>query len=202
MPLRPDELRARLNPEFHLWPTTYQVGIVVALASVSAFFLALVTAYWFALGSRLMRPHIDVPPLLWASTFILIASSVTLEIARSALLRENVGRYRRMLRFTLILGVGFLVSQTLAWYELYLDGVFMRANPHGSMFYMFTGAHGAHLTGGIVWLSFVLYRARRLRVRSEPELRRSRSLAGVAAVYWHFMGLLWLGLFVILYRWS
>jgi cytochrome c oxidase subunit 3 len=202
MALRPDRLRARLDAGFHLWPATYQIGILVALVSVSAFFIALVTAYWFALSTRLVRPRISVPPLLWVSTLILASSSVTLEAARAALLRESIATYRRMLRFTLILGIAFLFSQSLAWYELYAQRVFLRGNPHGSMFYMFTGAHGAHLTGGIVWLGFVLLQAHRIRAGAESELRRNRSLAGVAAVYWHFMGLLWLGLFAVLHRWA
>ena len=72
-----------MNPEFQLWPSTYQIGILAALASVSAFFIALVTAYSFAIDSQHFRGRIDVPPLLWVSTGILLASSIALERARA-----------------------------------------------------------------------------------------------------------------------
>ena len=199
---RSGRLRARFNPDFQLWPSTYQIGILVALASVSAFFIALVTAYSFAIGSQTLRGPINVPPLLWLSTGILLASSFTFERARLALLRARADLYRRMMRFTLILGVAFLISQALAGMQLYRDGVFVHGNPHGSMFYMFTGVHAVHLFGGIAWIGYLLYRSRTIRETSESDLRRNRSLAGVAAVYWHFMGLLWLCLFAVLHRWA
>jgi cytochrome c oxidase subunit III len=202
MQQRPSGLRARLNPDFQFWPSAYQIGILVALASVSVFFIALVVAYSFAVGSQTFRGRVDVPPLLWLSTGILMASSITLERARLSLLTARARGYPRMVRFTLILGVAFLISQTLAGIQLYADGVFVYGNPHGSMFYMFTGVHALHLLGGIVWIGYLLYRSTAMHEISESELRRRRSLAGVAAVYWHFMGLLWLCLFAVLYRWA
>lgn len=202
MPQRTGRWRARLNPEFQLWPSTYQVGIFVALVSVSAFFVALVTAYSFAIGSQTFRGRIDVPPLLWLSTGILLASSIVLELARAALLRARLALYRRMLRFTLILGSAFLLSQMLAGLRLYAAGVFLRGNPHGSMFYLFTGIHAVHLLGGIAWIAYLLVNSRMIRESSESGLRRHRSLAGVASVYWHFMGFVWLCLFALLHRWA
>ena len=202
MQQRPDGLRARVIPGFQLWPSTYQVGILVGLVSISAFFTALVVAYSFAIESRAFRSRINVPTLLWLSTGILLASSFALERARVALSRAKAGVYRRMMRFTLILGVAFLISQALAGLQLYAHGVFVRGNPHGSMFYMFTGVHGVHLIGGITWIAYILYLSGAIRESSESGLRRHRSLAGVAAVYWHFMGLLWLCLFALIHRWA
>ena len=202
MQQRPDRLRARPIPSFQLWPSTYQVGILVALVSVSAFFTALVVAYSFAIESQAFRVRIDVPALLWLSTGIILASSLVLECARIALSRAKAGVYRRMMRFTLILGVAFLFSQALAGLQLHAHGVFVRGNPHGSMFYMFTGVHAVHLIGGITWIAYLLYLSGTIRANSESSLRRHRSLAGVAAVFWHFMGLLWLCLFALIHRWA
>src|SRR5688500_13583531 len=132
-------------------PSTYQAGIIVALVSVSAFFIALVTAYAFAIGSRPSRSPIAIPPLLWLSTVLLAASSVGLERARAELKRARVDRYRRMARFALILGSGFLTSQAVAWMRLHSQHIWMRGDPQASMFYMFTGAHAVHLLGGLAW---------------------------------------------------
>jgi cytochrome c oxidase subunit 3 len=180
MQQRPGGLRARLNPDFQLWPTTYQVGILVALGSVSVFFIALVTAYSFAIESQTIRGRVEIPPLLWLSTGILLASGVTLELARAALVRARADFYRRMLRFTLILGISFLISQALAGLQLYAHGVFVRGNPHGSMFYMFTGIHAVHLVGGITWMGYLLVRSGAIRESSESDLRRHRIHLGQA----------------------
>jgi cytochrome c oxidase subunit 3 len=202
MPQPPDRWRTRLHSEFQLWPSTYQVGILAALASVAAFFIALVTAYSYAISSQTFRGRIEVPPLLWLSTGILLVSSVVLERARAALLRARVALYSRMLRFTLILGSAFLLSQMLAAFRLYTGGVFVRGNPHGSMFYMFTGIHALHLLGGLAGIVYLLFGSRTIHEKSESGLRRHRSLAGVAAMYWHFMGFVWFCLFALLHRWA
>jgi cytochrome c oxidase subunit 3 len=92
-----------------------------------------------------------------------------------------------MLLVTACLGVAFLMSQISAWRALVDRGAYLAQNPYSSFFYLFTGLHAAHLIGGLVALGFVV-------------LRRNsrRELVDVAAYYWHFLGVLWLALFVVL----
>jgi cytochrome c oxidase subunit 3 len=139
---------------------------------------------------------------LWVSTSILVCSSVALEMARYTLRRGKVAQFRMLLQGTLALGLGFLVVQATALYELATQGVGLGQNLHGSAFYIFMGLHGLHLLVGIVWLAYLLYRSNRLRDDVENDLRRHRYALGAAALYWHFMGGLWVVLFALLMVWS
>ncbi len=81
------------------------------------------------------------------------------------------------------------------------QGIYLRHNPHSSLFYVVTGAHGIHLLGGMAALCYLLLRA---SMRPESllfDFRRQRARAAVSALYWHFLTLLWLSLFVGLLLW-
>jgi len=81
-----------------------------------------------------------------------------------------------------------------AWRELVRAGVYLTSNPHSSFFYLLTGAHGAHLLGGLVALSVILPRA--WWGRYAPP---ASTAVDATAIYWHFLTVLWLYLFILLY---
>ncbi len=188
--------------DFRFSPNVYQVGIIVALVSISAFFIALVLSYSFRLQTQIIWRHIRIPPLLWVSTALLGTSSLCFEAARHALRHGQTRNYTRLLEATTLLGFGFLTSQVLAWRELAEQGVYLAANPHGSMFYMFTGAHGIHVLGGLLSLLYLVIRSRRLALAAEQQFRHERAVTAAIALYWHFMAMLWAVLFYFLYRWN
>ena len=171
------------------------------LVSITALFVTIGVAY----HERAMAPahwqHIHVPPLLWLSTGIILASTWSLELARGALERKNSLRYARWLALTVAMGLGFLVSQVLALRELASQGIYLRHNPHSSLFYVLTGAHGLHLLGGIAALTFLLVKAARRPEVVLFDFKRQRSRAATAALYWHFLAGIWLCLFLCLLLW-
>jgi len=112
----------------------------------------------------------------------------------------NDAGYGRWLIVTVVLGVGFLGSQFMAWRQLVRQGVYMASNPHSSFFYLFTAAHGVHLLGGIAALSYLALRTTKKRNTAEGELRRAGA-ADAATIYWHFMDGLWICLFLLLFFW-
>ena len=181
--------------------TAQRIAIAVALVSITSFFVALVVAYGVILHG-LPRPPIVVPPALWISTGLLAFSSAAFELARYSLRRARLRTYRTQLDAAVIAGILFLASQFAAWWDLWEQGVYVRANPQGSIFYSFTGFHALHVIGGLAGLIWLHRRARRLQADQEHPLRRHRLNAGTAAVYWHFMGILWLALFALLIAWS
>src|SRR5205085_653659 len=131
-------------------PHLYWIGMTLALATLTMFFAALAVAYFFIIESHPERKrHIPVPPILWVSTGLLAVSSILIERVRYLLRRGMVAQSLAWLASTLITGVCFLASQLGAWVELDRAGVYIAANPQGSMFYVFTGIHGLHLMGGI-----------------------------------------------------
>ena len=162
-----------------------------ALLSITVLFLTVGIAYFARSRSPVNWQHIQVPHLLWLSTALILASSWTLESARGCLARGNTSRYVRWLEITLGIAVAFLASQIFALQELAGQGIYFRQNPHSSLFYVVTGAHGLHLLGGMAALCFLLLRSS----------TRPRTRIAVAALYWHFLTALWLGLFLFLLFW-
>jgi cytochrome c oxidase subunit 3 len=171
------------------------------LLSITTLFVTIATAYFARSRSPVNWQHIRVPNLLWVSTGLILASSWTLETARGSLERRNSHRYAHWLALTLGIGLAFLASQLFALRELMGQGIYLRHNPHSSLFYVVTGAHGIHLLGGMAALCYLLLRA---SMRPESVLfdfKRQRTRAGVSALYWHFLTVLWLGLFLGLLLW-
>jgi cytochrome c oxidase subunit 3 len=180
----------------------YQIGIAIGLVSISAFFIALIVAYSLRLSTQADWQRFAAPDLLWLSTVTLALSSWILEAARYALRRALVVTYRGRLAATLAFAFVFLLAQIASAKQLLDQGIGTSGNPHGSVFYVFMTLHGLHLSGGMVWLAVLYGRARRLVHGNENDLRRHRRVAQVAAMYWHFMGGLWIVLFSLLLRWT
>lgn len=171
------------------------------LVSISMLFVTIGAAYHQRAQSSLHWQHIHVPPLLWLSTGLILASTWTLEIARSAFQRRNSHRYAQWLAVTVAIGAGFLASQVFALRELVKQGIYLRNNPHSSLFYVLTGAHGIHLLGGMVALACLLITASRRPEVVLFDFRRQTSRTAVATLYWHFLAGVWLCLFVCLLLW-
>ena len=168
-------------------PGLYRVGLLTACISISAFFIALVIAYYWRKHTPPFWDPVPIPKTLRLSTVLILISSGTFETARQLFRR---GRWRTASHFLLAtasLGMAFLASQLTAWRSLVMHGAFLARNPHSSFFYMFTGLHAAHLIGGLVVL-FVLVLGKSKR----------RELVDVAVNYWHFLGVLWLVLYGVL----
>lgn len=178
----------------------YRIGMWVALAGVMMMFTALTSAYIVrGAGATDWKP-IAMPGILWVSTSLIIISSVTFEFARKALRRDDQPAYSRMLLVTVLLGLGFLGTQLLAWRQLVSQGVYLSSNPHSAFFYLLTALHGLHLLGGILALDYLLLHAWRKRAAEQIGARRS-AVAGAVAIYWHFMDGLWIYLFLLLFLW-
>jgi cytochrome c oxidase subunit 3 len=189
------------SPRFRLG--TGMVGMWVALVSIGAFFIALVLAFYFVLDTHPWLVRVRIPIQLWISTALLVFSSLALLLARFSMRLARFDQYRRRLLVTIGIGVLFLISQLSAWQDLASQGVYVEGNPHGSMFYVFTGFHGFHVIGGLMALLYLYRKARTIRPESgEQWLRKHRELGGTVSAYWHFMGILWIFLFVLLYLWN
>src|SRR6266571_4917124 len=187
--------------DLHFSPARYRIGVWVAIASILMLFVALTSSYIVRSASSNDWKPIAMPKVLWLSTALILISSITIEISRRSLKRDNNAAYSRWLINTVVLGTGFVVSQLVAWRQLVRQGVYMASNPYNSFFYLFTAAHGLHLLGGILALTYLLLRTRQKRATVEGELRRIGA-ADAAAIYWHFMDGLWVSLFALLMFWK
>jgi len=173
----------------------YRLGALLTIASVAALFIALALAFWFRSKAPDFWRPMESPRALWFSSIILLLSSVTLQLARKSLNERHWFAYRRRLLLTIYLGLAFIACQGAALFDLARQGMYIGGNPHASVFYVFTGAHGFHLIFGMIALNVLLFRRERTWVRH-------RALAEASAIYWHFMGVIWLGLFLLLLAWT
>ena len=182
------------EPERTPTPDGYLIVTWLTIVSVAALFLTLTTLYVYLNAGR--HP-ISRPGVLWLSTGLILASSLTFESARRALKRRGEKQFRRGIFSTLILGIGFLLTQTFVWRELIAGGFYMTGNFRSSLAYTFTGLHALHLLGGLFGLSVVSFRSR----QNWTALRRRVSVDAIA-LYWHFLDALWLYLLVLIFIWS
>jgi len=185
---------------FRFSPARYRLGAWFAIASILMLFVALSSAYIVRSASANDWQPIAIPKVLWLSTVLILFSSVAIEISRRSLKQKSEAGYQRWLAVTTILGLGFLGSQLVAWRQLARQGIYLASNPYSSFFYLLTAAHGVHLLGGLCALAYLLARKGKYRNQLDGELRRVGAADGVS-IYWHFMDVLWLGLFGLLMFW-
>jgi cytochrome c oxidase subunit 3 len=187
-------------PDLKSSASRYRIGMWVALAAILMMFTALTSAYIVRTASSDDWQPLAMPRILLLSTALIIISSGTLEAARRKLKVAAEKPYRRWLLFTVVLGIAFLGSQLLAWQQLVRQGVYVSSHPHSSFFYLLTATHGVHLLGGLVALVYLS-----IRTRPAPEnelaVAKRQGAADAVTLYWHFMDVLWLYLFVLLFFW-
>jgi cytochrome c oxidase subunit 3 len=188
----------RRFPDFQSSANRYRIGMWVGLASILMMFTALSSAYIVRAASSSDWQPLTMPRILLLSTALIVVSSVTLETARRKLKDAAAKAYKPWLLLTMLLGLGFLGSQLLAWRELVRQGVYVASNPHSSFFYLLTATHGVHLLGGLTALAYLSIRS---RASQDNHLALTKAQAGADAVtlYWHFMDFLWIYLFVLLF---
>jgi len=176
-------------------PAAARTGIWVALAAITMSFAALTSALVVRQGTAFDWRHITLPSILYLNTLVLVASSLTLELARRRLVAnarglKTQGQAMRWLVITFSLGLLFVGGQYIAWLRLRSESLYLATNPSSSFFYVFTGVHAMHVLGGLWGLIYVISKLRHF------VLRRNTFIA--ASQYWHFMDLLWLYLLVVL----
>jgi cytochrome c oxidase subunit 3 len=162
-----------------------ETGVWIAIGAISMTFAALTSAMVVRGSAAPDWRHFRLPPILYLNTAVLLASSAVLEAGRRRIVAHLV-------RVTLGLGLLFVAGQILAWRQLAAQGLFLATSPSSAFFYVFTALHGLHVLGGLGGLGYVLRRFGRLAGPGPV------AALGAAALYWHFMGALWLYLLVIL----
>jgi cytochrome c oxidase subunit III len=180
-------------------PPPASTGIWVIMASITMTFAAFTSALIVRQGGATDWRHFTLPPVLYLNTLVIIASSITLELARRRIAAFMGGGQdithgespSRWLYVTLCLGLLFVAGQTLAWMQLRSQGFGLASNVSYSFFFVLTVAHAFHVLGGLGGL------VRVIRKLHNGVLRRS-SLDATAR-YWHFMGALWLYLLLLLW---
>lgn len=187
-----DERGERRQPQQPA-PAVYTTAVAIAAVSILMLFMAMAAAFLVLRATSNQWVKFHLPSVIWVNTAVLLASSLTIEIAQRRLAAGHVGKFQQMWLLSTGLGLLFLVGQLIAWWQLMLQRIFVASNQASSFFYVFTAAHGLHLLGGVAALFYVAY-------RDFGKGRVSRAIAAeVTSYYWHFMDGLWLFLLALLY---
>ena len=185
-------------------PNMVSVGTIVWLSSELMFFAALFAMYF---SIRAASPTDPNNPLSWAYstkhldifyslpfTLILVASSVTCQLGVFAAEKGDVYRLRRWFTITFVMGLIFVLGQANEYRMLVNDGIKIDSSGYGSMFFLTTGFHGLHVTGGLI--AFIIFMIRTTMGRFTPA---QATAAIVVSYYWHFVDIVWVALFFMIY---
>ncbi len=179
-------------------PNMVSVGTIVWLSSELMFFAALF-AMFFAIRAAdysLWEKNAHALNLPYALVFttILVLSSITCQIGVLRAERGDVYGLRLWFTITFLMGLTFVLGQVNEYRVLVSEGIKINSDGFGSMFYLTTGFHGLHVTGGLI--AFIIYMIRTTMGRFTPAQATS---AIVVSYYWHFVDVVWVGLFFMIY---
>lgn len=193
-----------------------RLGLVVGIIGILMIFISLTSAYVVRKGLPTFDARantllydwfpVPLPALLLVNSFVLLISSVTMELARrqagrdlgpagvDSLTQASPKNESRIswLALTIVLGLSFVVGQLIVWRELAAGGFYLSTTPSSSFLYLLTGMHGVHLLGGVIAL-FAAGAASLLRRSAATQL----VLVDVTGWYWHFMAVLWIYIFCL-----
>src|ERR671911_1055694 len=174
-----------------------KLAMWIFLASECMLFGALITTYVLYRGRSTVGPYpadvFDIP-YTSVSSFVLLASSLTMVRALSAAQERDTGRMRLWLLTTALLGMTFVGGQVYEFTAFYNEGLRLSENLFSSTFYVLTGFHGVHVTVGVLMLlSLVGFSAAR-RLPDDPAFPIE-----MVGLYWHFVDIVWIVIFTVVY---
>lgn len=179
-------MRTRQVNRFGMHPQKF--ALWAALASIAMMFASLTSAYVVRRGAGNWLEY-QIPSIFFASTIVLLISSLTLSKSFSNFKKGNEREYKLYLVCTLILGVLFTILQYKGWLTLTRYGIEIKGNPSGSFFYVLSGLHVLHVLGGLAALTTAIIHAYGLPFKV-TEIRRHRF--ELVCQYWHFVDILWI----------
>src|ERR1700761_9512325 len=177
-----NEQRKKIHPhKFTLW---------VALGSIIMMFAGLTSAY-IVKRDQPGWTTFSIPKAFWYSTAVILASSLTIQMALKAFKDREMQRYRNLLTTTAILGILFVILQWMGFRQIWNTGITFRGSGGGQFLYIIAGLHAVHVLGGILALVIMIGKAFVSKVRNYNSVP-----VELMSTYWHFVDLLWIYLLI------
>ncbi len=178
------EQRKKIHPhKFTLW---------VGIGSLLMMFAGLTSAY-IVKRNQANWQTFELPQLFWYSTVAIILSSITIFLAERAFKQREMKKYRSFLSATVVLGVLFIVLQSLGFQQLWEKGITLQASVSYSFLYVIIGLHAAHVLSGILALILLFAKAFSTKTRNYNSVP-----VELVSTYWHFVDILWIYLLIFL----
>ncbi|MFQ6012557.1 MAG: heme-copper oxidase subunit III [Thermoplasmata archaeon] len=200
VPYVPGEMKGEAGT-LQAFPTR-KAAMWIFLASEIMFFSAIIGGSWAVRATQGEWPapgEVLNVPLTALNTFILITSSLVMAEALHAIKQGNQTALVRRLLLTLALGITFIAIQGTEYLALIAEGLTPLSSPvpptaYGATFFIQTGFHGAHVTGGIIAMTYVM-----LKARKGAFTAKNHDTVELMGLYWHFVDVVWIFLFTIVY---
>jgi heme/copper-type cytochrome/quinol oxidase subunit 3 len=174
-----------------------KLGIWTFIGSECLFFGTLIATYMAYRGRSQVGPYpdeiLDIP-LTTLSTFVLLMSSLLMVLALAAVQRGDRTYSRRWLGGVAVFGLAFLGFQAYEFTHFVQQGLTLQTNLFGSTFFVLTGFHGAHVALGVAWLLTLLVLDYRGQLGPQDATK-----VEVAGLYWHFVDIVWIVIFTLVY---
>lgn len=176
---------------------SWKVGFWTFIGSECLFFATLISTYMVYKGRSIVGPYpeeiLDIP-LTSVSTFVLLMSSLAMVLGLDGIQRGSRKLTLIWLGAVILLGVTFLGFQVYEFNHFVHEGLTLSTNVFGSSFFVLTGFHGAHVAGGVIWLSTLWILAARGKLNQGDSLK-----VEIAGLYWHFVDIVWIVIFTLVY---
>ena len=167
------------------------------IGSECMLFGSLIIVYLVYRGKSVVGPYpadlLNIP-FITVTTFVLLMSSLMMVLALSAVQRGDMRWGKVWLFMTALLGMVFLAGQVYEFSHFVHEGLTLKTNLFGGSFFLLTGTHGAHVTVGVIWLLSLFFMAQRGRLT-----QASTETVEIAGLYWHFVDVVWIVLFTLIY---
>ena len=167
------------------------------IGSECMLFGSLIIVYLVYRGKSVVGPYpadlLNIP-FITVTTFVLLMSSLMMVLALSAVQRGDMRWGKVWLFMTALLGMVFLGGQVYEFSHFVNEGLTLKTNLFGGSFFLLTGTHGAHVTVGVIWLLSLVFMAQRGRLT-----RANVETVEIAGLYWHFVDVVWIVLFTLIY---
>jgi heme/copper-type cytochrome/quinol oxidase subunit 3 len=186
-----------LHPETSTGLDNRKLAIWTCIGSECLFFASLISVYLVYKGRSLVGPFprdIFEIPLVTVGTALLLFSSLFVVMALAAAQRNNRKGLLLWLGLTIMCGLFFAGMQVYEFSHFVHKGLTIKTNLFGASFYTLTGFHGTHVTLGVIWLATVWIEAFRGKLPAEKALNLE-----MAALYWHFVDVVWIVIFPVVY---
>jgi cytochrome c oxidase subunit 3 len=176
------EQKKKIHPhKFTMW---------VAIGSIVMMFAGLTSAFIVKSNQSSWVPVV-IPTVFWISTAVILGSSLTIQMALRSFKQRDMSTYRLLIGITLLLGVAFVVMQWLGFQDLWAQKITFKGSGAGQFLYVIFGLHAIHVIGGVITLIVMFIKA----FMGNTKLYSSVPVE-VAAIYWHFVDILWIYLLV------
>lgn len=176
---------------------SWKVGFWTFIGSECLFFATLISTYMVYKGQSIVGPYpeeiLDIP-LTSISTFVLLMSSLAMVLALDGVQRGSKKLSLVWLGAVILLGATFLGFQVYEFNHFVHEGLTLQTNVFGSSFFVLTGFHGAHVLGGVVWLTTLWVLVLRNKLPAKDSLK-----VEIAGLYWHFVDIVWIVIFTLVY---